>query len=112
MQMRKPDFTKHPNDSTRIIDLTCKDFSVYIDAMIAGRINELSKTLSTLPSNMGDLLSRKQTAELLQMTLPTLRKWTKNGAIKSTGIPGSSRVYYKREQVELALKERLGDVRK
>lgn len=112
MQMKKPDFTKHPNDSTRIIDLTCKDLGIFIDGMIAGRINEFAKTLSTLPSNGGDLLSRKQTAELLQMTFPTLRKWTKCGSIKSTGIPGSSRVYYKRENVELALKERLGDVRK
>ena len=110
--MKKPDFQKHPNDSIRIIDLTCKDLVVYIDEIIVGRINEFAKTLSSLPSKRGDLLTRKQTAELLQMTLQTLRKWTKNGTIKSTGIPGSSRVYYKRENVELALKERLGDVRK
>jgi len=109
--MNKQDFQKYPNDSTRIIDLTCKDLGVYIDGIIAVRINEFAKTLALL-SNNGDLLSRKQTAELLQMTLPTLRKWTKKGVIKSTGIPGSSRVYYKREKVELALKERLGDVRK
>lgn len=110
--MEKQHFRKYPNDSTRIIDLTCKDLGVYIDGMIAGRINEFAKTLSALPPKGGELLSRKQTAELLQMTFPTLRKWTKNGVIKSTGIPGSSRVYYKREKVELALKERLGDVRK
>lgn len=110
--MEKQHFSKYQNDDTRIIDLNCKDFRVFMDEIMKGKFDEFAKTLSTLPSNGGDLLSRKQTAELLQMTLPTLRKWTKNGALKSTGIPGSSRVYYKRENVELALKVRLGDVRK
>lgn len=112
MQMNKQDFPKYPNDSTRIIDLTCKDLGNYIDSMIAGRINEFAKTLAPLPSTEGDLLSRKQAADLLKITLPTLRDWTKSGKLKSCKIEGSSRVYYRADKIFLALHEQPAVVRK
>lgn len=112
MQMAKTDFQKYPNDSTRIIDLTCKDFGVYIDGIIAGRINEFAKTLAPLPINGGDLLTREQTAALLNITLPTLYAWTKTGKLISRQLPGSRRVYYKAEQIYQALHEQHHNVRK
>jgi hypothetical protein len=110
--MDKSNFRKYPEDSTRIIDLTCKDFGVYIDGIIAGRMNEFAKTLAPSPSNSGDLLTREQTAVLLNITLPTLHSWTKTGKIKSCQIPGSRRVYYKADEIYLALHEQPRIVRK
>lgn len=110
--MEKHNFRKYPNDDTRIIDLTCKDLSVYIDGMIAGRINEFAKTLAPLPTNSGDLLTREQTAELLNITLPTLHIWTKTGKLQSCQIPGSRRVYYKADKIYLALCDQPQIVRK
>ena len=49
-------------------------------------------------------LSRKETADLLKITLPTLHKWTKKGSIRSTRI--ESRVLYlKSEVIELLTKK-------
>jgi hypothetical protein len=112
MQMEKSSLRKYPNDSTRIIDLTCKDFGVFIEGMIAGRINEFAKTLAPLPSTSGDLLTREQTAALLNITLPTLHTWTKTGKLQSCQIPGSRRVYYKADKIYLALREQPQNVRK
>jgi excisionase family DNA binding protein len=112
MQMKKPDSQKYPNDSTRIIDLTCKDLGVYIDGMIEGRINEFAKTLAPLPTNGGDLLTREQAAALLNITLPTLNTWTKTGKLHSCQIPGSRRVYYKADRIYQALRDHPQNVRK
>lgn len=110
--MEKSNFKKYPNDSTRIIDLTCKDLGLFIDGMIAGRINEFAKTLAPLPSNGGDLLTREQTAALLNITLPTLHTWTKTGKLHSCQIPGSRRVYYKADKIYQALHDQPQNVRK
>lgn len=47
------------------------------------------------------ILTRKETAELLSISLPTLHSWTMSGKIKAYGIGG--RVYYKLEEVEQSL---------
>ena len=54
--------------------------------------NQLPKTLK------GDnFLSRKQTAKLLHISLPTLNEWTKDGTLTSYRI--GTRVLYKNEEV-------------
>jgi hypothetical protein len=105
--MKKPNFRKYQDDDTRIIDLSCKDLRIFIDEIMKGNFNEFAKTLAPLPSIGGDLLTREQTAELLNITLPTLSTWTKTGKLKSCQIPGSRRVYYKAEKIYLALRENL-----
>jgi DNA invertase Pin-like site-specific DNA recombinase len=47
--------------------------------------------------NGEDLLSRKETAEILKINFTTLWKWTKNGKITAYGI--GNRVYYKRGEI-------------
>jgi hypothetical protein len=47
------------------------------------------------------LLTRKETAEYLQIDLSTLWSWTKKGKIKCYGI--SNRRYYKRSDIDKAL---------
>ena len=47
------------------------------------------------------LLTRKDTAKFLCISLPTLHEWTKNGIIKAHRI--GSRVLYKKEEIIQAL---------
>lgn len=49
-----------------------------------------------------ELLTRPETAELLQVKSATLNRWTINGKLKQYGIGG--RVYYKRSEVLDAVK--------
>ena len=50
-----------------------------------------------------EFLTRKQTAEKLQVSLVTLHDWTKKGVIQGYRI--SRRIRYKATEVEAALKE-------
>ena len=49
------------------------------------------------------LLTRKDTAKLLCISLPTLHDWTKNGTIKAHRI--GNRILYKLEEVNDALSQ-------
>lgn len=48
------------------------------------------------------LLTRKEAAKLLGVSLPTLLEWTKKGKIQGYRI--ASRIRYKRNEIESALK--------
>lgn len=50
-----------------------------------------------------DMMSRKQTAKMLCISLPTLHDWTKEGLIKAYRI--GNRVLYKKIDVNQALKQ-------
>lgn len=50
--------------------------------------------------NPKELLTRRQAAEILGVSLPSLNTWTKQGKIKGYKI--SSRVRYKREDISAA----------
>lgn len=54
--------------------------------------------------NRSSLISRKEVATLLQISLPTLNDWTKSGLLNSYRI--GTRVLYKREEVEQSLTQR------
>jgi excisionase family DNA binding protein len=54
--------------------------------------------------------TRKKAAEVLNITLPTLRKWTKAGKLKGHKIEG--RVFYKPEEIDSSLVEQPKSVRK
>lgn len=47
------------------------------------------------------LLTRQQTKDFLQVSAPTLRKWTKNGLITAYSLGG--RIYYKQHELVNAL---------
>ncbi len=110
--MDQPHFKKHQYDDVRLIDLKCKDFRVFIDEVMTDKLDEFAKTLATLPPSDEDLLTRKQTAERFNITLPTLSDWTKKGKLKSCKIPGSRRIYYRAEQFKHALHDQPQSVRK
>lgn len=67
--------------------------------------NEFAKQAAAQPptKEYAEFLTRKETAKLLTVSLPTLSEWTKRGLI--TGYRISCRVRYKRSEVETALKQ-------
>jgi hypothetical protein len=112
MRMEKPHFKNHKYDDVRLIDLKSNDFRIIIGEVMSDKLDEFAKTLATLPPSDEDLLTRKQTAERFNITLPTLSNWTKTGKLKSCKVPGSRRVYYRADQIKLALRDRILNVRK
>ena len=72
-----------------------------ITEKINGQLEELKKSFQ--PKTPEEFLSRKATAQLLDINLSTLHLWTKKGILQSYGISG--KVYYKRSEVESALIE-------
>ena len=51
---------------------------------------------------VNDLLTRKESADLLSINLATLHRWTKAGKIINYGIGG--RIYYKRSELMESVK--------
>lgn len=75
------------------------DFKKIIEEAIDKKMNELIS-----PKEKGlTLLSRKETAKLLCISLPTLHDWTKSGIVKAHRI--GNRVLYKLEEVTQALSQ-------
>ncbi len=73
------------------------DISEIVKSAIA---NHFTNTVQDPPT---EILSRKQAATLLGVSLPTLLEWTKSG--KVTGYRISSRIRYKRAEIEQSLKK-------
>jgi excisionase family DNA binding protein len=65
---------------------------------------ELAARLPSDKSGADDLLSREEAAKLLRITLPTLRKRTKEGRLR--GYRMGARVLYRRSEVLQSLQAR------
>lgn len=78
-------------------------------ALLTKEVSELKNLLlnrSEQPNQSTDeteLLTPKETAEFLRISLPTLWRWQKKGKIKCFGIAGSR--YYKRSELLESLTE-------
>ena len=64
---------------------------------------ELANLIPQSNISSDELLTRKQVAEMLSISLPTLHEWTKEGTIKAYRIGRAVR--YKHDDVQNALKE-------
>ena len=67
--------------------------------------NEVQKIISGLtptPEPEPELITRKETAQILGVSLPTLNEWTKNGTLPAQRI--GTRVRYNRANVYASLK--------
>jgi excisionase family DNA binding protein len=64
----------------------------------------VEKSLESRTSELvtSELLTRKEAADLLGVSLPTLNDWTKNGIVQGYRI--ASRVRYKKSELESSLK--------
>ena len=73
--------------------------------MIGNIVAEQLKSIQQPPLQQSGktILTRKETAEMLGVSLPTLNEWTKTGVVKGTRI--SSRVRYRLADVEVALQD-------
>lgn len=80
--------------------LELSDIKRVIEEVVESNLSKLS-----LPKhqNQNLLLTRKETAKLLCISLPTLNDWTKTGIVKAHRI--GNRVLYKEQEVLEALNE-------
>lgn len=84
----------------QFIQITPEQFH---ETIISGVKSELEKLKSEFqPKQPTEFLTRNQVKELLDVDLSTVYNWTKKGKLQAYGIAG--RVYYKRSEVEQALK--------
>lgn len=67
---------------------------------VFNKISCLIQTAQTPPPQT-ELITRKQAANLLSVSLPTVNDWTKTGKIKGYRI--GSRIRYKRNEIENSL---------
>ena len=81
----------------QFIGFNPEQLSEQIGKHLAAQIEQIKAAIPT-PEQ---LLTREKTAELLDIDLSTLWHWTKAGKLKAYGI--SSRVYYKRSEIESSL---------
>jgi len=79
--------------------ITVSELLAQIETIIDKRIFERVEKLKS--ENSKKYLSRKETATLLKITLPTLHEWTKMGWLKSYKI--GSRVLYIEQELESSL---------
>ena len=70
---------------------------------IAMRVNEIYKATAPEPQPKEKLLTRKETAEYLGISLVTLHTWSKNGTLKAYRI--GNKVRYKESEVLASLSE-------
>jgi excisionase family DNA binding protein len=64
-------------------------------------IDRRLETLRPSKQEASEYITRKEVADILKITLPTLRDWTRLGWLKSYKI--GTRVLYKRKEVEQAI---------
>ncbi|MDD4991712.1 MAG: helix-turn-helix domain-containing protein [Paludibacter sp.] len=69
---------------------------------VRSEFEKLLSGLTTTPEPAPELITRKETAEILGVSLPTLSEWTKNGTIPAQRI--GTRVRYNRANVYASLK--------
>lgn len=72
-----------------------------IEKIVERVFDKKLKNLSAPKEKELELLTRKDTAKLLRISLPTLHDWTKTGIVKAYRI--GNRVLYKLEEVKEAL---------
>ncbi|KQB43461.1 Excisionase family DNA binding domain-containing protein [Flavobacterium daejeonense] len=66
-------------------------------------LNQLKNFVPVVEQKNSQLLTRKQTAEMLCISLPTLHDWTKTGLIKAHRI--GNRVLYKFDEINNSLRQ-------
>jgi excisionase family DNA binding protein len=83
--------------------LTPDELSKQIESIFDKKLTELLKEQSAKKSAFS-YLSRKQVADILHVSLPTLHEWTKDGILVSYKI--GNRVLYKSDEIQDCLRKR------
>ena len=78
------------------------------DELINSLVEKLKEECPSIFTKKGKddnrLLTRKEVAKILGISLPTLSTWTKNGTIKALRINGTTAVRYRQKDVDNVLK--------
>ena len=71
--------------------------------IVQSEVQKIVSGLTTAPEAAPELITRKETAVILGISLPTLNEWTKNGIIPAQRI--GTRIRYSRANVYASLKD-------
>ena len=74
-----------------------------LKTIVQNEVQKIVSGLTTAPETSPELITRKETAVILGISLPTLNEWTKNGTIPAQRI--GTRIRYKRTDVYNSLKD-------
>ena len=85
-----------------VIQLTLQELKEVIYDVVKLSLSEFKEEFRK--EQQVELLTRKEVAEMLRISLPTLHQWTKVGKLK--GYKKSGRVYFKRNEVINALESK------
>lgn len=72
-------------------------------SIVKTEVERIISNLPTTPEPLPEYITRKETAEILGISLVTLNDWTKNGTIPASRI--GSRIRYLRADVYNSLKQ-------
>ena len=85
------------NSQIQFLGTSPIELSEILKEALKEQINEIK---NSIPQSE-QLLTREQTADLLNVNLSTLWAWTKKGKLQSYGI--GNKVFYKRSEIENSL---------
>jgi excisionase family DNA binding protein len=71
--------------------------------IVQNEVQKIVSGLTTAPEPQPELITRKETANIYGISLPTLNEWTKKGIIPAQRI--GTRVRYNRAKVYASLKD-------
>jgi excisionase family DNA binding protein len=83
-------------------ELEIEDIRILFEQILDSKLESIIKQQNSERSDK--LLTRKETAKVLRISLPTLNEWTKDGTISSCRIGG--RVLYTQEAINESLNAR------
>jgi predicted DNA-binding transcriptional regulator AlpA len=90
-------------NSVILQNVTYEQFVKLMSDVFREQLKEFKKELNTKADN-DDLLTREQTATLLQINLSTLYHWTNKGRVKPYRL--LNKVYYKRSEIMASLSQK------
>jgi len=82
--------------------ITFDELKESFKSIVQSEVQKIVSGLTSAPEPAPELITRKETAQILGISLPTLNEWTKNGIIPAQRI--GTRVRYQRANVYASLK--------
>lgn len=87
----------------QFIQVTPEQLQEAIINGVNSKLEDLKKNFQ--PKVPEELVTRNEVAEMFKIDLSSVHNWTKKGKLKSYGVSGSGRIYYKRGELEKVLIE-------
>lgn len=83
--------------------ITFDELKESFKSIVQSEVQKIVSGLTTAPEPSPELITRKETAQILGISLPTLNSWTSTGIIPAQRI--GTRIRYKRTDVYNSLKD-------